>query len=90
MTLTQRMEKTMYKLNIQGIVYLVDPATSKAYTYDLSTVPSGQTEIGKIVWTDPKDDPRIDLLPSWMSILQAKLEAHRSNVPTLGYECDPK
>ena len=66
------MEQTMYKLNIQGIVYLVDPATSKAYTYDLSD----PIEIGKIAWDDPKKEPHIDLLPSWRSILQAKLEAH--------------
>jgi len=64
------MDRTFYKLDIQGIVYLVDIATSKAYTYDLSN----PTEIGKIIWTDPKAAPMIELLPTWSSILQAKLE----------------
>ena len=75
----------MYNLNIQGIVYLVDPASSKAYTYDLSN----PTEIGKIVWTNPKEDPRIDLLPLWESVLHAKLEAF-ALANTSGYECVPK
>jgi len=64
------MERTFYKLNIRGIVYLVDPATSKAYTYDLSE----PTEIGHVSWTDSKQDPQIELLPGWQSILTAKLE----------------
>jgi hypothetical protein len=64
------MEQTFYKLDIQGIVYLVDPASSKAYTYDLSN----PTEIGKILWTDPKKNPHIELLDSWTSILQTKLD----------------
>ena len=61
------MERTFYKLEIQGIVYLVDPLTSKAYTYDLSN----PTEIGKILWSDPKTPPQIELLENWVSILQA-------------------
>jgi len=65
------MERTFYKLNIQGIVYLVDPATAKAYTYDLSD----PTEIGQVIWTDSKQDPQIALLPDWQTILQAKLDA---------------
>lgn len=79
------MERTFYKLDIQGIVYLVDPVTSKAYTYDLSD----PTEIGTIVWTDSKSNPQIDLLDSWTSILQAKLEAQS---PVLGAQagCAPK
>ena len=65
------MERTFYKIDIQGMVYLVDPMTSKAYTYDLLD----PTEIGKILWTDIKQDPRIELLPSWAAILAAKLES---------------
>jgi hypothetical protein len=68
------MEQTFYKLDIQGIVYLVDPVTSKAYTYDLSN----PTEIGKILWTDPKANPQIELLDSWASILQANLDGAAS------------
>jgi hypothetical protein len=64
------MERTFYKLDIQGIVYLVDPATSNAYTYDLVS----PTLIGKILWTDPKAAPQVELLPQWKEILQAKLE----------------
>jgi hypothetical protein len=63
-----RMEHVFYKLDVQGIVYLIDPATSKAYTYDLEH----PTEIGKIVWADPKDTPTIELLVDWKSILEAK------------------
>jgi hypothetical protein len=64
------MERTFYKLNIRGIVYLVDPATSKAYTYDLSD----PTEIGQVLWTDAKQDPQIELLSDWQAILKAKLD----------------
>ena len=66
-----KMERTFYKLDIQGIVYLVDPATAKAYTYDLAE----PTEIGKVVWTDMKSNPTIELLPTWKEILAAKIEA---------------
>jgi len=62
------MEQTFYKLDIQGIVYLVDPATSNAYTYDLSS----PTLVGKILWTNPKVVPTIELLPNWKEILTAK------------------
>jgi hypothetical protein len=65
------MDRMFYKLDIQGIVYLVDPTTSKAYTYDLSN----PTEIGKIIWTDPRQPPKIDLLEDWKSIMTAKSEA---------------
>ena len=65
------MERTFYKLDIQGIVYLVDPTTSNAYTYDLSS----PTMIGKILWTDPKAAPTIELLPTWQEILQTKLDS---------------
>lgn len=57
-----------YKLDIQGIVYLVDPNTAKAYTYDLKS----PTEIGTVVWIDPKAAPKITLLPNWEHILAAK------------------
>jgi hypothetical protein len=65
------MERTFYKLNIEGIVYLVDPQSSKAYLYDLSDL----TEIGRVIWTDPKQDPKMELLPNWSEILAAKLES---------------
>lgn len=63
------MERTFYKLDIQGIVYLVDPATATAYTYDLAD----PTEIGKIVWSDPKAPARIELRAGWEAILAAKV-----------------
>lgn len=65
------MEHTYYKIDIQGIVYLIDPTTLKAYTYDLSN----PTEIGKIVWTDPKSAPKIVFVDNWESVLRAKLES---------------
>jgi hypothetical protein len=64
------MERTYYKLNIQGIVYLVDPVTSLAYTYDLSS----PTEIGKVTWTDAKAEPQLTLKEGWAAIQQAKLD----------------
>jgi len=64
------MDRTFYKIDIQGIVYLVDPTTSNAYTYDLSN----PTMIGKILWTDPKAAPTIELLPTWKEILTLKLD----------------
>ena len=79
------MEYTMYKLNIQGIVYLIDPATSKAYTYDLSN----PIEIGKVIWTDLKEEPRMDLLPSWKTILEHKLEAPALGEPPIGTNATP-
>ena len=68
------MERTFYKLDVQGIFYLVDPATSKAYTYDLSN----PTEIGKIVWTNPNTPAAIELLENWAAILQAKVDAQKA------------
>jgi hypothetical protein len=65
------MEQTFYKLDIQGIVYLVDPATSTAYTYDLSN----PTEIGKVIWTDSKAEPRIALRADWQEVMAAKMTA---------------
>lgn len=65
------MERIFYKVNVRGIVYLVDPATSKAYTYDLSD----PTEIGKLLWNDPKADPAIEFLDNYMDILAHKLES---------------
>ena len=64
------MDRLFYKLSVQGIVYLVDPTTSIAYTYYLSN----PTEIGKIVWTDSKDLPRIDLHSDWQTRITAKNE----------------
>lgn len=63
------MERTFYKLDIQGIVYLVDPTTATAYTYDLTD----PTEIGKIVWSDPKEQSRIELRTDWEATLTAKV-----------------
>lgn len=64
------MDRTFYKLNIQGIVYLVEPASSKAYTYDLTD----PTEIGTVSWSDAKQEPTLTLLPAWAAILAAKVE----------------
>ncbi len=60
---------TYYKMEIGGIVYLVDPVTTMAYTYDL-TAP---TQIGTVTWTDPKAAPQLTLRPDWQTVLAAKL-----------------
>lgn len=62
---------TYYKLDIQGIVYLVDPVTSRAYTYDLSD----PVEIGVVTWKDPKTEPTIALRPDWLAIMSRKIAA---------------
>jgi len=51
--LTITMERTLYKLKVQGIVVLVDPITTIAYRYD-TTEP-----VGRIVWTALTDEPRL-------------------------------
>ncbi len=61
--------RTFYKLDIQGIVYLVDPVTSRAYTYDLED----PTEIGSVSWKDPKTEPTIELRPDWLAIMTHKI-----------------
>lgn len=66
--------RTFYKLDIQGIVYLVDPATSIAYTYE----PDAPTEIGRVLWTNPDEKPRIALVPDW----QQKMTALRAAITT--------
>ena len=57
-----------YKLDIQGIVYLVDPATATAYTYDV-TAP---VAIGTVKWLNTQEAPRIELYETWADILAAK------------------
>lgn len=47
------MELTLYKLKVQGIVFLVDPITTVAYRYD-TTEP-----VGRIVWTTLGEEPRL-------------------------------
>jgi hypothetical protein len=59
---------TLYKMDIQGIVYLVDPATTIAYTYDLES----PTPIGKLKWSSPSAAPRIQLFDDWAARLAAK------------------
>ncbi len=63
------MEQTYYKLSIGGIVYLVDPITSTAYTYDMKK----PTAIGTVVWSDPKSEPRINLYDNWQQIMAEKM-----------------
>jgi hypothetical protein len=62
---------TFYRLPVNGIVYLVDPATAKAYTYDLTN----PIEIGQIIWTDPAAAPRIELGVDWAAKLTAARDA---------------
>lgn len=59
---------TYYKLDVQGIVYLVNPTNSLAYTYDLSN----PVEIGKVVWTEPSSPPRMEFRADWRDIMAAK------------------
>lgn len=61
--------RTFYKMEVSGIVYLIDPATAMAYTYDLSA----PTHIGHVQWVDPKTPPQLTLRPDWASVMTAKL-----------------
>ena len=65
------MERIFYKVNVRGIVYLISPATSKVYTYDLSD----PTEIGKMVWTNQTSEPTIEFMENYMDVLTQKLES---------------
>lgn len=63
--------RTFYKMDVQGIVYLVDPATAIAHTYDLTD----PTPVGTVQWTDVNATPRITLYADWAARLDAKLKA---------------
>lgn len=65
------MDRLFYKLDIGGIVYLVDTATATAYTYDLTN----PVEIGQVIWTDTKAAPQLQLREDWATVLGAKLAA---------------
>jgi hypothetical protein len=67
-TAEQPKQPIYYKLEIQGIVYLVDPDTTIAYTYD----PANPTAIGKVQWTNSDSLPTIELFPDWQKILTNK------------------
>jgi hypothetical protein len=69
--------RTYYKLVVDGIVYLVDPATAIAYTYDLTN----PLEIGRIIWTDPAAPPRIELQEDWIAKLTAARTAAEVATP---------
>lgn len=63
--------RTFYKMDVQGIVYLVDPATAIAHTYDLAD----PTPVGTVQWTAVDTAPRITLYPDWSARLDAKMTA---------------
>ena len=63
------MERVYYKLDIHGIVYLVETTTATAYTYDLSN----PTEVGKVIWTDSSKLPTIEFLPNIADIMAKKV-----------------
>ena len=62
------MEQTFYKMDVQGIVYLVDPTKGMAYTYDLKN----PLAIGKVIWENSATAPRIELFTNWLELLTAK------------------
>ena len=78
-------QRTFYKLDVQGIVYLIDPATSIAYTYDLAD----PTEIGRLVWTDPTEKPTLQLHPDWNAIMAAKMTAHATHTTIAVHDAAP-
>lgn len=68
-----------YKMDIQGIVYLVDPATSVAHLYDLES-DTRPIPIGTLVWTSINSAPNIQLYPDWTDRIAAKIERIASSV----------
>ena len=68
---------TYYKLDVQGIVYLVNPANSIAYTYNISN----PVEIGKVIWSDPTSPPRMEFLPTWQTIMDTEKVSGLSVIP---------
>lgn len=72
------MSRTYYKLEVQGIVYLVDTETSNAYLYD----PTSPTEIGKVIWNNPQEKPVIQFLSNWKEIVSQKFDATATELPT--------
>lgn len=77
--------RTFYKLDVQGIVYLIDPATSIAYTYDLTD----PTEIGRLQWSDPTAKPTLQLRPDWEAIIAAKMTAHTAHTTVAIHDAAP-
>lgn len=84
-SLTASPIRTFYKLDVQGIVYLIDPATSIAYTYDLTD----PTEIGRLKWTDPAAKPTLQLHPDWEAIMAAKMTAHTAHIAVPIHDAAP-
>lgn len=64
-------ERPLYKLDVGGIVYLVDPATQTAYTYD----PTNPLEVGRIEWPTLHEAPRIVFHDGYRAKLEQRLAA---------------
>lgn len=60
-------ERTFCKMEIGGIVYLVEPATLYVYTYDKES----PTRIGDLAYEGGK--ARVELLDDWRDIMASKL-----------------
>jgi hypothetical protein len=73
------MEQTFYKMDIQGIVYLVDPTKGTAYTYDIKN----PLAIGKVIWENSATAPRIELFTNWLDLLTAKRQNVTKRSPTI-------
>jgi hypothetical protein len=82
---TATIPSTFYKLDVQGIVYLIDPATSIAYTYDLAE----PTEIGRLHWTDPTAKPTLQLRSDWEAIMAAKMTAAATHTTVSIHDAHP-
>jgi hypothetical protein len=61
---------TLYKMDINGIVYLIDPATTNAYTYD--TV--DPTLIGRVIAGAAPGTFDIELVADWEAVLRHKID----------------
>jgi len=64
------MDEVFYKLEIHGIVYLVNTKTMTAHLYDVTS----PTEIGKVIWDSIQEKPSIAFHSNWKQILQQKFD----------------
>jgi|GEM_PF-6177531 len=65
-----------YKLCCEGIVYLIDPKTAAAYTYDLNA----PLKIGQLIWENQTTQPSVKLDADWQQKLAIRRQTYEAAV----------
>jgi hypothetical protein len=78
-----RFQMEFLKLEIQGIVYLVDPKTARAYTFDLDA----PMHMGTIVWVG--EQPGIEFRPDYQLAMEQKFAEHQARHGTAVVDAKP-